>query len=67
VRLVHEDDPELSRQLGDIVERPSVTGSYIAGRPARPVPAAFAAMAAVHRTMTAPRLAAKHRVLALGR
>lgn len=53
--LVHEDDPELARQIGDVVERPGATGSYLMGRAGAPVIAAFAVMAAVHRAMTAPR------------
>ncbi|HET7030360.1 MAG TPA: hypothetical protein VFI34_07600 [Candidatus Limnocylindrales bacterium] len=53
--LVHADDPELARQIGDVVERPSASGAYLVGRAGALVVAAFATMGAVHRAMTAPR------------
>lgn len=52
-RLIHEDDEVLARQVGDVVERPSATGSYIAAKPGAPVAGAFAAMGAVLRAATA--------------
>jgi hypothetical protein len=53
--LVHEDDPDLARQLGRVVARPTAKGWAVASGTGEPIVAAQAAMLAVHRAMTAPK------------
>ncbi len=68
--LVHDGDPELAAQVGNVLARPAAKGwaieAAVDGRThqGRRIVAAQAAMLAVHRAMTAPR--PPSRVMRLG-
>lgn len=54
--LVHDGDPDLAEQMGDVVATPAPEGWKPAPRNEEaPIVAAIAAMLAVHRAVTAPR------------
>lgn len=55
-KLVHDRDPQLADQVGDVVARQAATGWHIAAKAGKSISSALAAMVAVHRAVTAPRL-----------
>lgn len=52
--LVHDGSEILARQVGYVVEQPSAAGARITIQAGKRAPAAYAAMVAVHRAVTAP-------------
>jgi phage terminase large subunit-like protein len=50
-RLVHEDDPELARQMGDVVERAMPAGAYLEAKAGKVIVAAVATMEAVRQAV----------------
>jgi phage terminase large subunit-like protein len=53
--LIHEADPALAIQVGDVVARETTTGWALAARAGKEIVGATAVIVAVHRAMTAPR------------
>lgn len=51
--LLHEPDPELARQIGDIVEQPFADGMTVRAKIGTRAPGAYALIVAVHRASTA--------------